>query len=235
VRVPLCITISIFWAGFAGFATEPVPIVTSRWDWAAAKFYRDAESDLSKGDLEGAHRNVGEALRRAPSFWPILYTRAKLFSRERKWDLAIRDCNEVLRQYSAWAPAALLRAQINAHIGNYAAARREFDHVIEIEPRKEFYGMAFDARAWFRATCPDTSFRNPQGAINDAKKACTMTQWKEANPLDTLATAYAAASDFDSAVRYDQQAMQAYDAGPMSQTLQQHLAMFKQHRPVRIK
>jgi len=141
--------------------------VTSRWDWAAAKFYRDAESDLSKGDLEGAHRNVGEALRRAPSFWPILYTRAKLFSRERKWDLAIRDCNEVLRQYSAWAPAALLRAQINAHIGNYAAARREFDHVIEIEPRKEFYGMAFDARAWFRATCPDASFRNPQGAIDD--------------------------------------------------------------------
>jgi hypothetical protein len=44
-----------------------------------------------------------------------------------------------------------------------------------------------------------------------------------------------AASDFDSAVRYDQQAMQVYDAGPMSQTLQQHLAMFKQHRPVRIK
>ena len=53
-----------------------------------------------------------------------------------------------------------------------------------------------------------------------------MTQWKEVNPLDTLATA----SDFDSAVRYDQQAMQAYNAGPMSQTLQQHLAMFREHR-----
>ena len=37
-------------------------------------------------------------------------------------------------------------------------------------------------------------------------------------------------SDFDSAVRYDQQAMQAYNAGPMSQTLQQHLAMFREHR-----
>ena len=42
---------------------------------------------------------------------------------------------------------------------------------LEIEPRKEFYGMAFDARAWFRATCPDASFRNPQGAIDDAKKS----------------------------------------------------------------
>src|SRR2546422_8186445 len=95
-RLPLFL-ILFFFSAAAGLATEPVRIVSSRWDWGAAKFYRDAENDLSKGNLAGAHRNIAEALRRAPTFWPALYARAKLFSREGKWDLAIRDCNEVLR------------------------------------------------------------------------------------------------------------------------------------------
>jgi hypothetical protein len=36
--------------------------------------------------------------------------------------------------------------------------------------------------------------------------------------------------DFDSVVRYVEKAMQAHDAGEMTKTLQQHLAMFKEHR-----
>ena len=92
--------------------------------------------------------------------------------------------------------------------------------------------MAFNDRAWFRATCRNESFRNPRGAIDDAKKACTITQWKEADVMDTLATACASAGDFDSAVRYEQQAMQAYDAGDVQKTLQTHLGMFQQHRQV---
>jgi len=224
--------ILIVFCAVAGLASEPTTIVVSRWDWAAAKFDRDAENDLGRGDLESARRNVAEALRRAPTFWPALYTRAQLAISERKWDQAIRDCNEVLRQYSAYVPAALLRARVNAALGNYAAARKEFDHVIEIQPRREFYAMAFNQRALFRATCPNSSFRDVRGAIDDAKKACTVTIWREADPIDTLAIAYAESGDFDSAVRYDQQAMQAYEAGSMSKTLQEHLAMFKQHRRV---
>jgi len=227
--------ILILFSAVAALANEPTRIVVSRWDWAAAKFDRDAENDLRRGNLESARRNIAEALRRAPMFWPALYTRACLASREGKWDQAIRDCNEVLRQYSAYVPAALLRARINAALGNYSAARKEFDHVIEIQPRREFYAMAFDVRAWFRATCSEASFRNPQGAVDDAKKACTITQWKEANPLDTLATAYDAAGDFDSAGRYEQQAMGASDANEISPTLQEHMALFKQRRPVRMK
>jgi hypothetical protein len=44
--------------------------------------------------------------------------------------------------------------------------------------------------------------------------------------------ASAAAGDFDSAVRYVQQAMQAYDAADIQKALQQHLATFQQHRLV---
>jgi Tfp pilus assembly protein PilF len=231
---PLVLVLYLFSAA-AGLASEPTRIVVSRWDWAAAKFDRDAENDLRRGDLESARRNIAEALRRAPTFWPALYTRAHLFSREGKWDQAIRDCNEVLRQYSAYVPAALLRARINAALGNYSAARKEFDHVIEIQPRREFYAMAFEQRALFRAGCSNPSFRDARGAIDDAKKACTVTNWREADPIDTLAIASAESGDFDSAIRYEQQAMSASDANEISRTLQEHMSMFKQHRAVRIR
>lgn len=231
MRFPLLTTICIFF-GFWAKASEPTTVVVSRWDWAAVKFDEEAQKDLQRGDLKSAHRNIDEALRRGPDYWPAYYDRASLFAVERKWDLALRDCNEVLHRYSAFVPAALLRARVNAHIGNYSAARSEFDHVIAIQPRAQFYAMAFNDRALFRATCPNASFRNVQGGVDDAKRACNITQWKEADPIDTLAIASAAAGDFDSAVRYVEQAMKAYDAGEMQRTLEQHLALFKQRRPV---
>lgn len=216
-------------------ATEPTTVVVSRWDWAAVKFDEQAEKDLQNGDFKAARQNIDEAIRRGPDYWPAYYDRARLFAVEGKWEPALRDCNEVLHRYSAFVPAALLRARVNANIGNYSAARAEFDHVIAIQPRPEFHALAFNDRAWFRATCPNDSFRNPHGAVDDAKKACTITQWKEADPIDTLATAYAAAGDFDSAVRYVQEAMRAYDAAPIKKTLEEHAVMFKQRRPVRLK
>lgn len=229
---PLVLVVFLF-SAMAGSASEPITVVSSRWDWGAVKFDEEAQKDLQKRDLAAARRNIDEALRRGPNYWPAFHSRARLYAMEAKWDLALRDCNEVLHRYSAFVPAALLRAEINAHIGHYAAARSEFDHLIAIQPRQQFYAMAYNGRALFRASCPDPSFRNPQGAIEDAKKACAITQWKEADPIDTLAVTSAAAGDFDSAVRYEQQAMQTYDAGSMSKTLQEHLAMFKQHRSIR--
>jgi hypothetical protein len=44
--------------------------------------------------------------------------------------------------------------------------------------------------------------------------------------------ACAKSGDVESAVRYVEKAMQAYDAAEMTKTLQQHLAMFKQQRRV---
>ena len=232
MRIPHIVAPLIFVALCFSFASEPTTVVVSRWDWGAVKFDEQAQKDLQKGDLKAARRDIDEALRRGPDYWPAYYDRARLFTAEGKWDSALRDCNETLHRYPAFIPAALLRARVNAHVGNYAAARAEFDHLIAIEPRPQFYAMAFSGRAWFRATCRNESFRNPKGAVDDAKKACSITQWKEADPIDTLATACAAAGDFDSAVRYEQQATRAYDAGELGKTLQEHLAMFQQHRMV---
>lgn len=216
----------------AALAGEPIKLYGGKAHAWAIKFSNDAEANLRNGDLVAARRNIGEALRYDPAYWPALYTRAKLFGREGKWMETRRDCDEIMRQASTFVPAALLRAQANVNLGNYAVAGKELDHVISIEPIPQYYAMAFNQRAWFRATCPNPSFRNAHAAIDDAKKACSITQWREADAIDTLAVAYAESGDFDDAARYVEQAMKAYDAGEMQRTLEQHLALFKQHRPV---
>ena len=156
------------------------------------------------------------------------------FRRQRKYDLAIQDCNEALRQYPGFVEAASLRARINSHVGKYAEAAKEFNYLISLHPRTVTLARTLSDRAWFQATCPDASFRNGRQAVIDANAACSIMAWKDEDMIDTLAAAYAEAGDFDSAVRYAQQALSVKDIEPTDfKRIQQHLALFQQHKPLR--
>lgn len=179
-KFPFVLGLCLFFTAFAACASEPITLYSGKAHAWAIKFSNDGEKNLSSSDLAAAHKNIAEALRYDPAYWPVLYTRAKLFGREGEWMEARRDCDLIMRQASTFVPAALLRAQANVHLGNYADANKELDHVLSIEPIPQYYAMAFDQRAWFRATCPNPSFRNPRGAVDDAKKACSIVQWREA-------------------------------------------------------
>ena len=62
--------------------------------------------------------------------------------------------------------------------------------------------------AWILATDPDSNLRDPKTALNFAKKACELSDGKNAPALDTLAVAYAANGDFESALRWQAQAIE---------------------------
>ena len=201
----------------------------------ARKFWEDAEAELKTGDVENARRNVDAALRSDPKFWPALYTRAKVFLRQGKPELAIQDCSEALRQYPPFFEAALLRASANAALGRHAESLKEIEHVIAIRPRTTGLARALIDRAWIRSVCPDPSFRNGRQAIKDATAACRIMSWNDEDMIDTLAAAYAEAGDFDSAVRYEEQALAIKGITAQDlKSLRNHLALFKQHRPLRL-
>src|SRR4029078_29957 len=167
----------------------------------------DASHQLANGDVAGAKRNIDAALRIDPKLWPALYIRAQIFTKQGKYELAIQDCNEALRQYRGCVEASLLRAQYNMHLGKYAEASKEFNYLISLHPRPVTLARALSDRAWFQATCPDSSFRDGRQAVKDAKAACSIMQWKDENMSDKLAAAYAESGDFDSAARYAAQAL----------------------------
>ena len=202
---------------------------------AAMKLVTDAQDLVEKGDVAGAKRNVDAVLQRDPTFWPALFVRAQIYSGQGKYDLALNDCNEALRQDRSLVEAALLRANINARVGSYAEALKEFNYLVSLHPRPVTLARALSDRAWFRSTCLDGSFRNGQQAVKDAKAACSIMVWKDEHMIDTLAAAYAEAGDFNSAVQYASQALAVKGISPHSAKLfQKHLALFRQQKPIRL-
>lgn len=218
-------------------AQGSVPIIVSAGAGkrAAGNLCNKAENQLKDGDVAGAKRSVDAALHIDPKFWPALYQRARIFAKQGQYQLAVADCNEALRQYPGFVEASLLRASINAQLGKYAVALKEFNYLISLYPRRVTLGRALKQRAWFQATCPDPAFRIGQQAIKDAKAACSISEWKNENTIDTLAAAYAETGDFDSAVRYAAQALAIKEIAPVdSKRIKQHLTLFERHQPIRL-
>ena len=216
-------------------ASVPIIVATPGRMRAAMKLVTDAQDELKNGDVIGAKRNVDAVLQRDPTFWPALYVRAQIYSREGKYDLTLKDCNEALQHDRSVVEAALLRANINARLGKHAEALKEFDYLVSLHPRNVTLARVLSDRAWFRATCSNASFRNGQQAVKDAKAACSIMIWKDEHTIDTLAVAYAEIGDFNSAVQYAAQALAVKGISPDSTKLfQQHLALFQQHKPIRL-
>ena len=211
----------------------PIIIPTGAHQRAVMKLCSDASHQLRDGDVAGAKRNVDAALRIDPKLWPALYVRAQIFKKEGKYELAIQDCNEALRQYPGCVEASLLRASINARRGKYPEALKEFDYLVSLHPRPVTLARALSDRAWFQATCPDSSFRNGKQAVKDAKAACSIMRWQDEDMIDTLGVAYAETGDFDSAVQYVSQALAVKGISPDSaKGFREHLASFQQRKRI---
>jgi tetratricopeptide (TPR) repeat protein len=200
----------------------------------AIKLNFQAQEQMLKDDLAGATRTIELAMQKDPTLWLTYFTRARLFARQRKYELAIADCNWVLRKYPKFIDAAVLRAEANAHLRRYNDSLKELDYLVRIRPPIDSFARALRARAWFLATCNDASFRNGVQAVQDAKLACKLTNWNDEISIDTLAAAYAETGDFDSASQYAQQALGVSGiSAPNSKRTQSHLALFKQRKPIR--
>jgi tetratricopeptide (TPR) repeat protein len=95
------------------------------------------------------------------------------------------------------------------HLGQFKRAQEDFVAAVRLDPREP---DVLNNAAWFRATCPDASFRNGKEAVELASRACQLDKWKDADEIDTLAAAHAEAGNFAEAERYQLKALSLLSA-----------------------
>ena len=90
--------------------------------------------------------------------------------------------------------------------------------------------------SWILATCPDDSVRDGAKAVRYAIRACELTEWENAEYLDTLAAAYAEAGDFLAAVKWQKKAMQPLgESEDRTRTrFQSRLELYRAKKPYRV-
>jgi len=256
--------LTIVFAAGAVFATD-VGDLGVPTGWKASEYDNRGFDLLNKGDYENARKYLSAAIRIEPDRWSAYYNRAMTFYQEKKWAAALQDLNSTIRLKPSFVEPSFLRAEVNTRLGNYRASLSDLNVLIQLAFRvgnTAEQSRALNQRAWIRSVCPDPSIRNGQLAIVDAKKACELLKWKDAQRIDTLAAAYAEARDFDSAIRYEEQAISVSKSQPddmsklaaeklpkpvavsvakkiaeeikqSSQPFPQRLELYKHHRPCR--
>jgi serine/threonine-protein kinase len=125
-----------------------------------------------------------------------------------------------------WALGEVLEKQ-----GRYAEAEQAYLAAIKT---KSDYEFAYNSLARLLATCPDDKVRDGKRAVEYATTACERTGWKNPPFLDTLAAAYAAAGEFEEAVRYQTRAMDDPALrGDLRVAATQRLELYRQKKPFR--
>jgi serine/threonine protein kinase len=94
-----------------------------------------------------------------------------------------------------------------------------------------------NAVAWYQATYPSVAIRDGAKAIENARKACELTDRNVPNYIDTLAAAYAETGDFHAAVREERVVVELtasrQDASRFDRFLEFHLRLFESGQVIR--
>ena len=123
------------------------------------------------------------------------------------------------------------------------AAWTSADQVIRIDRAiadlKKFIGLdPLDASAWdllaqIQASSPEDNLRSGNQAVDAASKACELTEWKKPAYLNTLASAYAEADDFESAVKWQTKAIALEADAKQKEEYHARRKLFQEKQPYR--
>jgi tetratricopeptide (TPR) repeat protein len=181
------------------------------------------------GELELSLEDFTEFLGQQPGTALALRARASSYARLRRFEEALADLNEALTVDPTNADAYLERGHVYQSKGEYLAAVADYQKALALgqtEPR--FYNQY----AWMLAACPQPAYRDGARAVELALRGCELTNWRDANILDTLACAYAECDRFDEALAWANKALELADA-ELKEAFQEHILSFHNGRPAR--
>jgi tetratricopeptide (TPR) repeat protein len=189
------------------------------------------------GKTAEALKDYAEAIRLHPKASSWYSNRGLIHLETKKIDDAILDftsaieINDANETETANELVYRNRAMAYSRKKDFAKAAEDYAKVIAINPES---AIGQNGLAWLLSTVPDDKVRDGKRAVEAAKKACELTDYKNGGYLDTLAAAYAEAGDFEKAVEWQQKALKAGDI-PIKdlEAAKKRLELFQMKKPFR--
>lgn len=158
----------------------------------------------SLGDMDGSLKDADEAIRLDPEYVDALNNRGVSLVKRGEFQAAIDDYTRAIELNSGFVEAYANRGYAAKRLGRFTEALSDYRQAVKLAPQSP---QAFNDAAWLVATCPQEELRDGKLAVQYAKYACELTEYKNGEFIDTLAAAYAANGQFPEAVKSQQQAL----------------------------
>lgn len=150
-----------------------------------------------------------------------------LFHEEGRLAQALNQYEEAAREAPNQPRIAFALAELLVELQQPAKAVVWYEAAIQRDPK---YVDALNNLAWLLATHPDEKIRDGAKAVELARRACQLTDWRIAIPMGTLAAAYAETGEFSNAVLMATKARDQANAEGEPDLAQKNEALLKHYQ-----
>jgi tetratricopeptide (TPR) repeat protein len=199
-------------------------------------YHVEAHSNLgsvlsAQGKFEEAIKHFRQALQIKPNFAEVHYNLGLALKSQGKPDEAIKHFRQALQVKPDLAEAHNNLGLALTMTGKLDEAIGHFREAVRLKPD---YLAPLNRMARILAMHPEPKLRDPSQAIELAKRAAELTGYKDATILETLAAAYAAAGQFDQAVKTAEAALSlatAAQADELANHIRKQIQLYRQAKP----
>jgi tetratricopeptide (TPR) repeat protein len=223
-------------AGYSAFASGRDADALTAWAEAASRSPKRAEARFFHG--LGLARNLRfveaeaeytRAIELAPTNVWAHIERATAREHLEKLDLALADWNAALELDPKQAVAWERRGAVLQSRGDELGAVRDYAKAIELGSRDAW---AFNSLTWIKVTSEKREAYDPAGGLELAKRLLELAPDDPAS-LDTVACAYAANGDFETALEIEDRALKLCTDAELKQMLDLDRAAFAARKTYR--
>ena len=186
---------------------------------------------MAKGDFTRAIADYDKAISIDPKDALAFGNRGLAYKAKGDLARAMTDFDQAIKLDPGFTRAYYNRGILHGKKGDPSRAVSDFEQAIKLDPED---ASPYNAAAWILASCTADKCRDGVKAVELASKACSLTNWKDPDYLDTLGVAYAEVGDFDQAIKFENQALQFPEwEKKQGDGARKRLELYKEKKPYR--